>query len=289
MRLKIALSIAVLMPAASLAQTNKGSITYLTNYPPCTPYSQYTGPTISGSTTCGVGNSYATGTLAATGGDILTAASSFGAIQQQTQVLVNTTSYVTISDPGSIFRVELRSRNLDLRTTVTGDVGKSSAFVEYYLQGIRVSGLTPVAQFASSDRYKFNGGYGQQNYAFDQCLFCPYGPSAESELFLSFLGSELSANGIFMLALQGYADATTYGGYSYTASSGQAYGSMDGYDIRLFSRDAFGVQHDVTAEHTVTFNPANPAVTATPEPATLGLMATGLVALLAVRRRRKAA
>lgn len=291
MRLKIALSFAALLPTAALAQTSSGSISYLAYTPPCQYSTSYSGASIAGSTTCGSGPNYATGMIAANGGNIVTAASAFGEVQQQARALVQSTSYVTISDPSSIFRVEVRSRNLQLTTTLSGAYGQSSAFVEYWVKGLQVSGLTPVAQFAFSDRKQFNGAYGQEFQGYDACWICPSAP-ASGELFLSFSAGELSPNGIFMLALQGYADATIYGDAYRSGATGEARGSMEGYDVRLYSRDAYGVQHDVTDEHTITFNPANPEilpVTATPEPATLGLMATGLIAMFAVRRKRKAA
>lgn len=292
MRLKIALAVAVLLPAASLAQTPtaSGSITHIGD-PYCAPLIAYTAPAISGTSTCGYGGNFGTGTgtISATGGDILVSASTFGTIQRQTQATVQTVSYVSVSDPGSIFRVDVRSRNLVMTTTIGGPFGKGSAFVEVGVKGFSmfINPYTSSNQFAYSDRQKFMGIYGEETHAVDACQFCPFGPPTSTDLFMSFLGYELGTSGVFALALYAYTDATAYGGGA-VAGSGEGYASMDGYDVRLFSRDAAGVEHDVTAQHTVTFNPANP-VTVTPEPATLGLMATGLLALVAVRRRRKAA
>lgn len=294
MRLKIALSITALFPAVSLAQTPtaNGSITHLGD-PYCAPLIRNTALAISGTSTCGYGGSFGTGTgtISATGGDILVSASSFGTIQRQTQATVQTVSYVTVSDPGSIFRVDLRSRNLVMTTTIGGPAGKGSAFVEVGVKGFSMftNPYTGTNQFAYSDRQKFMGVFGEQTQAVDACQFCPYGAPTSTDLFMSFLGYELGTSGVFALALYAYTDATAYGGGP-LPGSGEGYASMDGYDVRLYSRDAQGLEHDVTAQHTISFNPADPVtlppVTVTPEPATLGLMATGLLALVAMRRRK---
>ena len=95
---------------------------------------------------------------------------------------------------------------------------------------------------------------------------------------VDLLGSDLNANGVFALTLQSLAYAFAFDDSGAAlVTDNYAYSSFGTPSVTLF--DAEG--NDITSAHTV----SQDLVTSTPEPASLALVAVGLLGVAHIRRK----
>lgn len=264
------------------------------------PYVQSVGATassnVSANATCAPGAPYGGGnnTSQATG-DItngyLSASSSIKGVLNpltdvQTQGLAYAWNYYTISDPSSVFRIVLS-------TSVNGGASATANSQDYsYALGylgtysVNASGGYPQASLSQQQRQNGAGGYSSYQTLTSGCDrsgSCTQVVTASSALSTDLLGSDLNSNGVFAAFLEAYAFNRSYDNTSVPIDVADgSYAYMDALTVTLY--DASGA--DITSQHEITSDFVSPTV-ATPEPASIVFLGTGLISVFGIASRRR--
>ena len=251
---------------------------------------------VSASSTCSPGAPYTSGTLNASGsGDItngyFSANSSVDGVlnpatNMQSQGYAYAWNYYTISDPSSVFRIVLS-------TSVNGGAAATANSQDYsyalgYLAAysVNAAGAYPATFLSQQQRQYGAGGYSSYENITSGCNrsgSCTSITTGSGALSTDLLGSDLNSNGIFAAFLEAYAFNSSYDADGSPISvSDASYAYFAAPTVSLYDADG----NDITSQHLITSDFAAPVV-ATPEPAGIVFLATGLISLLGIARRRK--
>jgi hypothetical protein len=270
---------------------------------PACPYIQNVGvaasSSVSATATCTPGAPYSGGAHTAQGissinGSLFSAAASIDgtlnpATDVQAQGLAYAWNFYTISNPSSIFRIVLA-------TTVSANASASSNPQDYayalgYIGTYSVNASTggTVSSLSQQQRQMGDGGYSQYQNMTSGCSragVCTNVNTASNVISADLFGSDLNSNGIFAAFLEAYAFERSFdNGAAPITADDDSYAYFTAPTITLYDIDG----NDVTSQHTITQDIVTDVV-ATPEPPALALVATGLLGVFGVsRRRRKAA
>jgi len=263
----------------SLQEVGATAASSVTATATCAPGAPYTGGDNSLSSYAAISN-----------GLLSTSASVIGTMNPATDLqahgLAYTWNFYTISDPTSVFRIVLA-------TTVNSAAAATANNQDYsyalgYLGAYTVNPLNGSQQTSLSQQQRQSGagGYASYQNVTSGCTragVCTNTVTASNTISTDLLGSDLNSNGIFAAFLEAYAFDRSYDNSGSPISVNDAsYAYFDVPTVTLF--DVNG--NDVTSEHTITQDLAAPVV-ATPEPATVVFLGTGLISVFGVARRRR--
>ena len=265
------------------------------------PYVSNAGATassnVSASATCSPGAPYAGGTHTAsasadfTNGYFSANSSVDGVLNAATNVQAQGVSYAwnyyTISDPASVFRIVLS-------TSVNGGAAATANSLDYsyavgYLAAysVNAAGGYPESYLSLQQREYGAGQYSANQNVTTTCTpsnACTRVTTSSGALATDLLGSDLNSNGIFAAIMEAYAFNASYNsGDSPISVSEASYAYFAAPTVTLYDADG----NDITSQHLITSDFAAPVV-ATPEPAGIVFLATGLISVLGIvcRRRR---
>ena len=193
----------------------------------------------------------------------------------------DTYEYIRVSDPASIFMIAVSA---SAQVSASGPQSFVMSAADLSAYSVDPSSGLFAAYVAES--YSPDDGTGVQHV---DCLGVDCtDPTGLADLHVELPGSIINSNGIFaaLVRADAYVIADNGAGtddlpVDFTASAG-----ISAFDVRVYGRDAGGNLYDATREHTISFDPGSP-VTATPEPATMMLTATGLVSIVGTLRRKR--
>ena len=268
---------------------------------PACPYIQNAGATassnVSSTATCTPGAPYTGGshTLQATSslnaGIFSASASVDGTLNPSTDVqaqgLTYTYNFYTISNPANIFRIVLA-------TAVNAGASASANAQDYayalgYIGAYSVNATTGNVQSALSQqqRQAGAGGYAPYQNVTSGCTragVCTNGVSASNVISADLFGADLNSNGVFAAFIEAYAfDRSFDNKSSPTTADLDSYAYFALPTVTLYDSNG----NDVTSQHTITQDLVPDVVVATPEPAGVALLATGLFGVFGVARRRR--